>query len=67
MFKKHFKSTLGLQDNDNKPHPVIAHMYAVHITEAMNVLQGMVHRQQQLLNHYHAMTHQDAFYLPISE
>ena len=41
MFKKHYKSTLGPQDNDNEPHPAIAHMYAVHITETMNVLQVM--------------------------
>ena len=40
MFKRHFKSTLGPQDNENEPHPAIAHMYAVHITETMNVLQG---------------------------
>ena len=33
MFVKHFKSTLGPQDTDNEPHPAIAHMYSVHITE----------------------------------
>ena len=67
LFEKHFKSTLGPQDNDNKPHPAIVHMYAVHITETMNVLQAMLHHQQQLLDLYHAMTHQDSFYLPFSE
>ena len=39
MFVKHFKRTLGPQDNNNEPHPAIAHMYAVDITETMNVLQ----------------------------
>ena len=61
---KHFKSTLGLQDDDDEPHPAIAHMYAVHITETMNVLQAMVHHHQQVLNLYHAITHQDSFYQP---
>ena len=67
MFEKHFKSNLGTQDNHNEPHPAIAHMYAVHITETMNVLQAMVHHQRQLLDLYHAMTNQDLFYLPFSE
>ena len=47
MFEKHFKSTLGPQDYNNEPHPAIAHMYAIHITETMNVLQAMVHHQRQ--------------------
>ena len=63
MFAKHFKSTLGPQDNDNGHHPATAHMYAVHITETMNVLQAMVHNQWQLLDLYHAMTCQDSFYI----
>ena len=42
-------------------------MYAVHIRETMNVLQAMLHHQHQLLDLYHAMTHQDSFYLPFSE
>ena len=42
-------------------------MYAVHITETMNVLQAMVHHQWQLLNLYHAMTGQDSFHQPFSE
>ena len=67
IFEKHFKRTLGPQDNDNKHHQAIAHMYAVHIIETMTVLQAMVHHQQQLLNLYHAMTCQDSFYLPFSE
>ena len=67
MFEKRFKSTFGPQDNNNKPHPAMAHIYAVYITEATNVLQAMVHHQQQLIDLYHAMTHQDSFYLPFSE
>ena len=67
MFKRHFKSNLGPQDNDDEPHPAIAHLYAVHITETMNVLQAMVHYQWQLLDLYHTKTHQDPFYLPYSE
>ena len=67
MFEKYFKSTLGPQDNDNESHPAVAHMYAVHITETMNVLQAMVHHQRPLLDLYHAMTCQDSFYLPFSE
>ena len=67
MFKRHFKSTLGPQDNDDEPHPTIAHLYAVKITETMNVLQAMVHYQRQLLNLYHAKTHQDPHYIHFSE
>ena len=44
-FAKHFKRTLGPQDNDEEPHPAIAHMYAIHISETMNVLQAMVNHQ----------------------
>ena len=67
MFEKHSKNTRGPHDSDNKLHPAIAHMYAVHITETMNVLQAMIHRQRQLLDLYQAMTHQDSIYLPLSE
>ena len=45
MFVKHFKSTLGPQDDDEEPYPAIAHRYAIHITETMNVLQAMVKHQ----------------------
>ena len=47
---KHFKSTLGPQDDNEEPHPCVAHMYALHITETMNALQAMLKHQQQLLN-----------------
>ena len=67
MFAKHFKSTLGPRENNEEPHPVIAHMYAIHITETINVLQAMVNHQQQLLNLYHAMAHQDPLYRSFSE
>ena len=67
MLKRHFKSTLVPQDNDDEPHPAIAHLYAVKITETMNVLQAMVHYQWQLLNLYNAKTHQDPHYIPFSE
>ena len=33
----------------------------------MNVLQAMGHYQWQLLNLYHAKTHQDPHYIPFSE
>ena len=62
MFVKHFKSTVGPQNDDEEPHPAIAHMYAIHITETMNVLQAMVNHQRQLLDLYHAMTCQDPSY-----
>ena len=65
MFAKHFKSTLGPQDNNEETHPAIAHMYAIHITETMNVL--LVNHQWQLLNLYQAMTCQDPFYRSFSE
>ena len=42
-------------------------MDAVRIIETMNVLQAMLHHQQQLLNLYHAKTHQDTCYILISE
>ena len=67
MFKRHFKSTLGPQDNDDEPHPAKAHLYAVNITETMNVLQAVVQYQLHLLNLYHAKTHQDPHYIPFSE
>ena len=67
MLLKHFKSTLGPQDDSKEPHPSIAHMYAIHITETMNVLQAMVKHQQQLLNLYHAMTSQDSVYNSFAE
>ena len=67
MLKRHFKSNLGPQDNNDKLHPAIAHLYAVQITETMNVLQAMVHYQWQLLDLYHAKTHQDSLYIPFSE
>ena len=66
-FMKHFKSTLGPQDDDKEPHPCIAHMYAIHITETMNALQAMAKHQRQLLNLYHAMTHQDSAYSSFAE
>ena len=59
---KLFKSTLGPQDDNEEPHLCIAHMYAIHITETMNALQEMVKHQWQLLDLYHAMTHQDSTY-----
>ena len=62
MFVKHFKSTLGPQDDNEEPHPAVVHMYTIHITETMNVLQAMVKHQQQLLNLYHAMTCQHPVY-----
>ena len=67
MFVKHFKSTLGPQDYDEELHPCIAHMYALHITETMYVLQAMVKHQRQLFNLYHAMTHQDPTYSSFAE
>ena len=67
MFKGHFKSTLGPQDNNDKPHPAIAHLYAVEITETMNVLQTMVSTQWQLFDLYHAKMHQDPHYKTFSE
>ena len=67
MFVKHFKSTLGPHDDDEEPCPAIGHMYAIHITETMNVLQVMVNHQWQLLDLYHAMTCQDPFYRSFSE
>ena len=67
MFKRHFKSTLGPQDDNEEPHPAIAHMCTVKIIETMNVLQAMLHYQQQFLDLYHAKTHQDTHYIPISE
>ena len=42
-------------------------MDAVRTIETMKVLQAMLHYQQQLLNLYHAKTHQDTHYTPISE
>ena len=66
-FKIHFKIKVGPQDNDDESHRAIAHMYAVHITEAMNELQAMVHHQWQMFNLYHTKIHQDSFYLPISK
>ena len=56
MFVKHFKSALGPQDDDEEPHPCVAHMYAIHITETMNALQAMLKHQRQLIDLYHAMT-----------
>ena len=35
MFVKHFKSTLGPQDDDEEPHPCVAHMYALHINRSL--------------------------------
>ena len=55
------------QDDNEEPHPAVAHMDAVRIIEAINVLQAMLHHQQQLLNLYHGTAHQDACYIPISE
>ena len=65
MFVKHFKSTLGPQDDDEEPHTFVAHMYA--ITETMNALQAMVRHQQQLLDLHHAMTCQDETYKSFAE
>ena len=42
-------------------------MYPLHITETMNVLQAMVKHQWQLLDLYHAMTHQDSTYSSFAE
>ena len=67
MFQRYFKSTLGPQDDNEEPHPTITHMYTVKIIETMNVLQAMLHYLEQLLNLYHAKTHQETHYLPISE
>ena len=67
IFKRHFKSNLGPQDNNDEPLPTIVHLYAVHIIETMSMLQAMVHYQWQLPNLYHAKTHQDPFYIPFSE
>ena len=67
MFVKHFKSTLGPQDDNEEPHPCIAHMYAIHITETMNALKAMVKHQWQLLDLYHAMTCQDRTYKSFAE
>ena len=67
MFVKHFKSTLGPQDDDKEPHPCIAHMYEIHITETMNAPQAMVKHQWQLLDLYHAMTCQDPTYNSFAE
>ena len=65
MFQRHFKTTLGPQDDNEEPHPTIAHMDAVRIIETVNVLQAMLHDQEQLFDPYHAKTHQDACYIPI--
>ena len=67
MFVKHFKSTLGPQDDNEEPHPCIAHMHAIHIIETMNALQAMVKYQWQLLDLYHAMTCQDPTYKSLAE
>ena len=69
MFQRHFKRMLGPQDDSEEPsiHPTVAHMDAVRIIETIDVLQAMLHHQQQLLNLYHAKAHQDAQYTPISE
>ena len=67
MFVKHFKSTLGPQDDNEEPHPCIAHMYAIHIIETMSALQAMVKYQWQLLDLYHAMTCQDPTYKSLAE
>ena len=67
MFVKHFKSNLGQQDDNEEPHPCIAHMYELHITETMNALQAMVKHRWQLLDLYHAMTHQDSAYSSFAE
>ena len=67
MFVKHFKSTLGPQDDDKEPLPCVAHMYALHIPETMNALQAMVKHQWQLLDLYHAMTCQDSTYNSFAE
>ena len=67
MFAKHSKVLLVHKMMIEEPHPAIAHMYAIHITETMNVLQAMVKHQRQLLNLYHAMSCQDPFYDSFSE
>ena len=67
MFVKHFKSALGPHDDDEEPHLCIAHMYAIYITETMNVVQAMVKHQWQLLDLYHAMTCQDPTYNSFAE
>ena len=60
---------LGPQDDSEEPsiHPAVAHMDAVRIIETIDVLQAMLHHQQQLLDRYHGKLHQDACYTPISE
>ena len=60
---------LGAQDDSEEPsiHPTVAHIDAVRIIETIDVLQAMLHHQQQLLDLYHAKTHQDAHFTPISE
>ena len=69
MFQRHFKTTLGPQDDSEEPsiHPAVAHMDAVRIMETIDVLQAMLHHQHQLLDLYNAKAHQDACYTPISE
>ena len=67
MFQRHFKTMPGPQDDHEEPHPTVAHMDGVRIIEAIDVLQTMLHHQQQLLDLYHAKTHQDACFKPISE
>ena len=69
MFQRHFKTMLGPQDDSEEPsiHPAIADMDAVRIIETIDVLQAMLHHQQQLLDLYNAKAHQDACYTPISE
>ena len=47
MFQRHFKRTLGPQEDNEEPPPTIAHMDTVRIIETMNVLQAMLHYQQQ--------------------
>ena len=69
MFQRHFKTTLGPQDDSEEPsiHPAVAHMDAVRIIETIDVLQATLHHQQQLHNLYHAKAQQDERYTPISE
>ena len=67
MFQRHFKAMLRPQDDNEEPHPAVAHMDAVRIIETINVLQAMLHHQQQLLNLYYGTAHQDACYIPILE
>ena len=66
MFQRHFRRTLEPQDDNEEPHPAIAHMDAVRIVETIDVLKAMLHHQQRLLDLYHTKTHQDACYIPIS-